>query len=170
MLPGKTLISAPRLQRRVRELARAIQSHYAGRPLTILGLMNGSLFFLADLLRELPEETRFECRAVSSYEGRRSRGRLQGLQGDFGFVRGRQILIVDDILDSGLTLHSVAEKIRRAGARDIKICVLLSKKGARKKPVQADWAGFEIANAFVVGYGLDWNGKYRNLPMVRVLP
>ena len=167
--PGKTLISAQQIQRRVTTLARSIKAHYKGRPLTVVGLMNGSLFFLADLLRKLPSDTRIECWKVSSYRGRKSTGKIRGLDAVSGDYRGRAVLIVDDILDTGQTLFEVRRKLRRAGARDIRVCVLLSKEVRRTKPVLADWAGFGIADQFVIGYGLDLNHQYRQLPMIRIL-
>ena len=167
--PGKTLISSRRIQRRVTALARSIKSHYNSGPLTVVGLMNGSLFFLADLLRKLPSDTRIECWKVSSYRGRQSTGKIRGLEAVSGNYRNQPVLIVDDILDTGQTLHEVRLKLRRAGARDIRVCVLLSKKVRRTKPVCADWTGFDIADKFVIGYGLDLNHQYRQLPMIRVL-
>lgn len=168
-LPGKVLISPDRLQRRVRQLARSIAQHYHGHPLTVVGLMNGSLFFLVDLLRHLPAETRIECWRVSSYHGKKSTGRLQGLDAVQGDYRGRHVLVVDDILDTGLTLWLVRRKLLALRATDVKTCVLLMKNVPRRKPIQADWAGFPIGNEFVIGYGLDLDHAYRTLPMIRTL-
>jgi hypoxanthine phosphoribosyltransferase len=168
-LPGRTLISAPALQRRIRALGREISAHYRGRPLTIVGLMNGSLFFLTDLVRHLPHDTRIECWRVSSYRGKKSTGRLQGLDAVQGDYRGRAVLVVDDILDTGLTLWLVCRKLRALRAAEVKTCVLLEKAVPRKKSIQADWAGFPIGDQFVIGYGLDLDHAYRTLPMIRVL-
>jgi len=168
-LPGKVLISQERLQRRVRQLARSISRHYRGRPLTVVGLMNGSLFFLTDLVRHLPHDTRIECWRISSYQGKKSTGRLQGLDAVQGDYRGRCVLVVDDILDTGLTLWMVRRRLRTLRAAEVKTCVLLDKDVPRRKPIQADWTGFPIGNAFVIGYGLDLDHAYRTLPMIRTL-
>lgn len=168
-LPGRTLISAPALQRRVRALGRIISAHYRDQPLTVVGLMNGSLFFLTDLVRHLPHDTRIECWRVSSYRGKKSTGRLQGLDAVQGHYRGRSVLVVDDILDTGLTLWQVRRKLLALHAADVKTCVLLDKDVPRKKDIHADWVGFPIDNHFVIGYGLDLDHAYRTLPMIRVL-
>lgn len=170
-LPGRTLISASAIQRRVRTLAHDIRTHYGDHPLTVVGLMNGSLFFLTDLTRHLPPHTRIECWRVASYRGRTSTGKLRGLDAVIsGDYRGRHVLIVDDILDTGLTLHHVQRKLRALHAADIKICVLLKKEVSRRHRLNAHWVGFSIPNRFVIGYGLDLNHAYRTLPMIRVLP
>ncbi len=168
--PGKTLISTPQIRKRVKILAREITRHYRGKPLTVVGLMNGSLFFLVDLLRELPVETRIECWRLKSYQGTRSTGKIQGLDSCGDDYSGRHVLIVDDILDTGLTLHEVTKKIRGLNAADVRICVLLDKQVPRKRDVTAHWTGFQIPNLFVIGYGLDLDHQYRTLPMIRVLP
>ncbi len=169
VLPGKTLIPARKIQQRVRALGLEISRHYRSKPLTIVGLMNGSIFFLVDLLRYLPPETRIECWRVSSYRGKKSTGRLQGLDAVQGDYRGRHVLVVDDILDTGLTLWEVRRKLRSLKALDVKFCVLLDKQVPRKKPVFADWSGFSIGNEFVLGYGLDLDHAYRTLPMIRAV-
>lgn len=167
--PGTVLIPAARIRRRIRELARDITKHYQGRPLTVVGLMNGSLFFLVDLLRHLPPDTQIECWRVYSYKGRRSTGSIRGLDHHAGDYRGRHVLIIDDILDTGLTVYHVSRKIRQNGARSVKLCVLLDKKRKRRAPAKAHWVGFPIADRFVIGYGLDLDHAYRTLPDVRAL-
>ncbi|NJK92519.1 MAG: hypoxanthine phosphoribosyltransferase [Blastochloris sp.] len=168
-LPGKTLLSATRIQKRVRELGLSIRRHYQGKNLTVIGLMDGSLFFLADLLRHLPPETHIECWRLKSYVGRQSTGKIEGLQSCSGMYSGRHVLIVDDILDSGLTLSQARDHIRSQDAEDIKLCVLLDKKVPRTHQVEPHWTGFEIPNLFVIGYGLDLNHQYRTLRMIRSL-
>lgn len=168
-LPGKTLIPAKKIQLRVRGLGREISRHYRGKPLTVVGLMNGSLFFLVDLLRHLPPETRIECWRVSSYQGKKSTGRLKGLDAVQGDYRGRHVLVVDDILDTGLTFWEVRRKLQSLRAADVRFCVLLDKRIQRKKIIEADWVGFPIGNDFVLGYGLDLDHAYRTLPMIRAV-
>lgn len=167
--PGRTLLSSPRIQSRVAEMASEIRGHYGAELPVLLGLMNGALFFLSDLMRNLPPEAEFQCSVVGSYEGTASSGRLQGLDTIGENLRGRRILIVDDILDTGLTLSKVDERLLELGAEEVKICVLLSKRVPRRMEVTADWVGFEIENEFVVGYGLDHNGRYRSFEDIRVL-
>ena len=168
--PGKVLYSSKRIQKRISELAREITAHYKGKPLTVIGLMNGSLFFLVDLLRLLPPQTQMECWSISSYKGKSSTGKLHGLGYHQNNYSGRHVLIVDDILDTGLTLHEVEKHLFKLGAPDVEICVLLSKKKKRAKIVEAKWVGFNMNNEFVIGYGLDLDQSFRSLPMIRILP
>lgn len=168
-LPGKTLIPAAQIRKRVKALAGEITRHYRGKPLTVVGLMNGSLFFLADLLKQLPADTQIECWRLKSYQGKRSTGKISGLDSCSGDYSGRHVLVVDDILDTGLTLHEVTRKIRTLKATDVRICVLLDKQVPRKRPIRTHWTGFEIPDLFVIGYGLDLDHQYRTLPMIRVL-
>ena len=165
---GKTLLSSAALQKRVGELARSITAHYRGKPLVIVALLNGSLFFLVDLLRKLPPETGVECWRVSSYEGTASKGTLQGLDQCRGDFKGSHVLLLDDILDTGLTLHAVAAHLRKLGAAKVEICVLLNKKRKRTVTIKPKWIGFDIGDEFVVGYGLDYNGQYRSLKSIRL--
>ncbi len=165
---GKTLLPAAAIQKRVGELARAITAHYRGKPLVVVALLNGSLFFLVDLLRRMPPETGVECWRVSSYEGTASQGILRGLDQCRGDFKGRHVLLLDDILDTGLTLHAVAAHLRKLGAEKVEICVLLNKRRKRTVNVKPKWTGFGIGDEFVVGYGLDYNGHYRGLKSIRL--
>jgi hypoxanthine phosphoribosyltransferase len=167
--PGPILLSQARLRARVRQLGTAITKHYRGRRPLLLGVMNGALFFLADLVRVLDLEIEISCVRLASYEGKSSTGRLRGLESLGDSFAGRDVLVVDDILDTGLTLAPLVRRLRELGARDVKVCVLLQKKRRRELPIRADWIGFRIADEFVVGYGLDFNGHYRNLKHIRVL-
>ena len=165
---GKTLLPAAAIQRRVGELARAIAAHYRGKPLVIVALLNGSLFFLVDLLRRLPPETGVECWRVSSYEGTASQGVLRGLEQCRGDFKGRHVLLLDDILDTGLTLHAVSAHLKKLGAEKVEICVLLNKRRKRTVNLKPKWVGFGIGDEFVVGYGLDYDGRYRSLKSIRL--
>lgn len=163
------LITQTQLARRVRELAREIERDFAGRDLAVVSLLNGTVMFLADLIRHLNLPLRLDFMGVSSYrEGTTSRELVftKELRLD---VRGRDVLLVDDILDTGKTLSCVLAKLRQLGPRQIKTCVLLDKPSRRVERVPADYAGFEIPDLFVVGYGLDFAERYRNLPFVGVL-
>lgn len=163
------LISAARLRRRVRELAIDIERDYSGRDLVVVSLLTGTVMFLADLMRNLSLPLRLDFIGVSSYrQGTVSRELVftKELRLD---VRGRDVLLVDDMLDTGRTLHQVLIKLRKLSPRRIKICVLLDKPARRVERVRADYVGFTIPDLFVVGYGLDFAERYRNLPFVGVL-
>ena len=168
--PGQDYISSARIRRRVRELGSSIRKFYKNRPLTIVALLKGSVFFVVDLLRHLEPSTEVEFWTVSSYQGTRSTGRLQGLHACRGNFRGRDVLLIDDILDSGLTLAHTRDHAKKLGARRVEICVLLNKKRKRVRAITARWVGFQIADRYVIGYGLDMDQRYRALPSIRALP
>lgn len=165
------LISSDQIQKRIRKLAGEIRRYYKNKDLVILGLLNGSLFFLVDLLRHLPDRLEIECWRLRSYPSghRKSTGKIEGLKEGFGNFKDKHVLIVDDILDTGLTLSSVKKRLIELGACDVKICVLLKKKKKRKCLIIAKWSGFKIGDEFVFGYGLDYDGYYRQIPEIRML-
>ncbi len=170
MKPGRILLTQTQIRARVRELGRSITPRYRGKKVLVLGVMNGALFFLADLLRAVElDDAQIACVRLASYAGTQSTGLVRGLDGLDEECRERHVLIVDDILDTGRTLSAVTERLTKHGALDVKICVLLEKRRPREVPVRADWTGFKIADEFVVGYGLDYNGRYRALKQIRVL-
>jgi hypoxanthine phosphoribosyltransferase len=166
----KILITDEQIARRVKTLAAEIEKDFCGRELVVVSLLNGTVMFLADLIRHLNLPLRLDFIGVSSYG-------LGTESGDLVFtkelrldVRGRDVLLVDDILDTGKTLGCVLPKLRALQPRRIKTCVLLDKPSRRvEKKVRADYVGFEIPDVFVVGYGLDFAERYRNLPFVGVL-
>lgn len=163
------LISREQLARRVRALARQVEKDFAGRDLVIVALLNGTVVFLADLLRSLSLPLRLDFIGVSSYGAGTESAELVFTKELRLDVSGRDVLVVDDILDTGRTLMQVMAKLRKLRPREIKICVLLDKPSRRVEPIVADYIGFEIPNHFVVGYGLDYAERYRNLPFVGVL-
>jgi hypoxanthine phosphoribosyltransferase len=167
------LIPREQIAQRVHELARAIEQTYlnaADDGLIFVTILSGSLIFLADLIRELPLRMKIGLIAVSSYPGASTRSGGSKLLTDLNVdVRGRHVLLIDDILDTGGTLRMVRERVSEAGARSIRICVLLRKPSKAPPDVVADFVGFDIEDAFVVGYGLDYNDHYRNLPDIGVL-
>ena len=174
MKPGRVLLTQAQIRARVRQLGKSITRHYRGsadgrRPI-FLGVMNGALFFLADLLRAVDLDTEISCVRLASYAGTQSTGILRGL-GGLGHSAGvvANVLIVDDIFDTGRTLSGLVARLRKLGAADVKICVLLEKRRRHEVAVAPDWTGFKIADEFVVGYGLDYEGRYRGLRQVRVL-
>lgn len=155
---------------RLDELAASISEDYRDRDLTVIAILNGSIILLADLLRRVPLPLKLDCVSVASYHGGvRSSGELVFRQVPLPHVAGRHVLILDDILDSGSTLESIRGKIETAGPLSVRTCVLLIKKKARARKVEPDYFGFEIADEFVVGYGLDYMERYRNLPCIGVL-
>ena len=165
----KVLISEKEIRRRVGELASQVESDFAGRDLVVVGLLTGTLMFLADLVREIGLPLRLDFIGVSSYgDGTESRELVftKELKLD---VANRDVLLVDDILDTGKTLRAVINKLGGMTPRQVRTCVLLSKKARREYDIPADYIGFEIPDEFVVGYGLDYAEKYRNLPSIGIL-
>jgi hypoxanthine phosphoribosyltransferase len=155
---------------RLDELASEITEDYRGKDLTVIAILNGSFIFMADLLRRVPLHLQVDCLCVSSYHGTKSTGQINFRQTQFADTRDRHVLILDDILDSGMTLHIIRERLAaESGALSLKVCVLLRKNVSRERPVEAEYVGFDIPNEFVVGYGLDYNERYRNLPFIGVL-
>lgn len=165
----KILITDKQLARRIAALGRQIERDYAGRELVIVSLLNGTVMFLGDLIRHIGIPLRLDFMGVSSYGAGTESGNLVYTKELRLDVRGRDVLLVDDILDTGKTLHRVTQKLRLLKPRRMKICVLLDKKARRVEKVEADYVGFEIPDKFVVGYGLDYAERYRNLPFVGVL-
>jgi hypoxanthine phosphoribosyltransferase len=155
---------------RLDEMAAQISNDYRDHELTVIAVLNGSLIFMADLLRRIPLPLKLDCLSVLSYHGKtQTSGEVTFKQVALPDAVDRHILILDDILDSGHTLAAIRDKLQTAKPRSIRICVLLSKKKQRGRVVDADYVGFEIEDEFVVGYGLDFMERYRNLPCVGVL-
>ncbi len=165
----RVLITEREIARRIRQLAREIARDFAGREMVVVSLLNGTVMFLADLIRNLSLPLRLDFIGVSSYGAGTESGELVFTKELRLGVRGRDVLLVDDILDTGKTLYRVHGKLRALKPRRIKTCVLLNKAARRVEPVEADYVGFEIPDYFVVGYGLDFAERYRNLPFVGVL-
>ncbi len=163
------IISQEKLARGVHKLARQIEKDFAGRDFIIVALLNGTVVFLADLLRRLSLPLRLDFIGVSSYGSGTESAELVFTKELRLEVGGRNVLVVDDILDTGRTLTQVVAKLRKLQPRRIKTCVLLDKPSRRIEPIAADYVGFVILNQFVVGYGLDYAERYRNLPFVGVL-
>jgi hypoxanthine phosphoribosyltransferase len=163
------LISETQIAAGVKRLARQIEADYAGRDLVIVALLNGTVMFLADLIRHLNLPLRLDFIGVSSYGSGTTSGDLVFTKELRLEVRGRDVLVVDDILDTGRTLQRVKQKLRALKPRRLRTCVLLDKPARRVEKVRADYVGFEIPDVFVVGYGLDYAERYRNLPFLGVL-
>ena len=167
---GETLIEPERLQGRVRELSEEISRDYEGADLVLVGILKGAVMFLADLMRHLSVPCELDFMAVSSYgSATDSSGVVRILKDLESSIEGRDVLIVEDIIDSGLTLHYLVRNLRARRPRSLEVCALLTKPERRRVDLPIRYTGFEIPNRFVIGYGLDHEQRYRNLEYVAVL-
>lgn len=165
-----TLLDAAQLQARVSDLGQQITRDYAGKSLVLLSVLKGSFMFAADLARAIKLPLRMEFLGVRSYgDDTRSSGVVQITQDITRPIAGDHVLLVEDIVDTGLTLSYLREQLLARGPTDVKVCALLHKPSRSVKPVYIDYLGFTIEDVFVVGYGLDYAEQYRNLPYVGVL-
>lgn len=165
------LLNQAEIQQRVRELGRQIEADYQGQPLTIVAVLTGSLIFLADLIRQIQLPLRVALLQASSYRGTTTvAGSLTVNESFILDVAGRHVLLLDDILDTGHTLATLVERMSERGALSVRTAVLLRKIGRQEVHLEPDYCGFPIPDAFVVGYGLDYNDDYRHLPHVAILP
>ena len=165
----RVLIDETRIRRRVRELGAQISRDYRGRDLTMVGILKGGVVFLADLLKSVSVDCSIDFMCLSSYSGQEPTGVVRVLLDLRDNPQGKDLLVVEDIMDTGLTLSYLLENLATRKPRSLEVCALLDKPKSRKAEVQAKYVGFEIPEAFVVGYGLDYYEKYRNLPYVGVL-
>jgi hypoxanthine phosphoribosyltransferase len=167
---GEILVQPDELSRRVRELGRQISADYAGRDLLLVGVLKGAVFFLSDLMRHIDVPCEVDFMAVASYgSATDSSGVVRILKDLDVALEGRHVLIVEDIIDSGLTLQYLLRSLGARNPASIEVCALLTKPERRKVELEPRYVGFEIPNRFVVGYGLDHGERYRNLPYVAVL-
>lgn len=166
----RILIDEEVIERRLDQMAAEIEQDFPEGTLVVIILLKGALVFAADLLRRVPRQLEIECLNVASYHGgMESSGTVDFLDRHFPEVNGRNVLLLDDILDTGRTIESVAERLRKEGANAVRTAVLLAKHKIRSINIEADYVGFVIGDEFVVGYGLDYQGQYRNLPYVGIL-
>ncbi|HEX8743713.1 MAG TPA: hypoxanthine phosphoribosyltransferase [Thermoleophilaceae bacterium] len=167
---GETLVQPERLAERVRELGAEVSADYAGRDLLLVGVLKGAVFFLSDLMRHLTVPCEVDFMAVASYgSSTDSSGVVRILKDLDAPIEGRDVLIVEDIVDSGLTLSYLLRTMRAREPASLEVCALLTKPERRKVDLPIRYTGFEIPNQFVIGYGLDYGEKFRNLPFVAVL-
>jgi hypoxanthine phosphoribosyltransferase len=165
----KKLISRAAINQRVRELAREISLDYEGRNPVLVCVLKGAFVFLADLLREICVPVEIDFLSITSYNNRQSSGVVR-LNGDLTInIEGRDVLVVEDIIDTGRTIGYILENLKTRKPRSLAICTLLDKKDRRVVEVALDYVGFEIPSKFVVGYGLDYDNKYRNLKYIGVV-
>jgi hypoxanthine phosphoribosyltransferase len=166
----KVLVTEEQIKSRVSEMAKQIDTYYTGKDLLLVGVLKGAVMFMADISRALESRVQMDWMAVSSYgSGTTSSGVVRILKDLDSDVLGKDVLIVEDIVDSGLTLSWLVSNLEARGASSVEVVTLLRKPEAAKVDVEVRWVGFEIPNEFVVGYGLDWNERYRTLKCVAVL-
>lgn len=164
------LIPHEQIQARVTELGAQISADYSGKDLTVIGILKGSVLFMADLIRAISMPLAIDFMAVTSYgASTTSSGNVRILKDLDSSITGRHLLIVEDIIDSGLTMQYLLNNLASRGAASLRVCTLLDKPERRLTDVRADYTGFAVPNEFVVGYGLDYNQMYRNLPDIGVL-
>jgi len=168
---GEILVSEDQIRVRVAELGRQVSADYAGRRLTLVSVLKGSLPFMADLMREIDIPVRIDLMEVSSYGGSstESTGLVRILKDLSASIAGEEVLLVEDIIDTGLTLNYLLRYLRGKGPSSLRICTLLDKPARRLVEIPVDYTGFTIPDQFVVGYGLDYGELYRNLRFVGVL-
>lgn len=163
------LLSEEKIHARIAELGKELSREYAGKNPLFVGVLKGVVVFYADMVRAVTIPCEFDFMAVSSYSGTESTGKLN-IKKDLGCdITGRHVVILEDILDTGFTLSRTVELLKSRNPASLKICTLLDKPERREAEIEADYVGFAIPNMFVVGYGLDYNERYRNLPYVGVL-
>lgn len=166
----KVLFSKEQICERINAMGEEISREYSGQPLTIVMILQGGAMFMADLIREIHLPLKVDSVSVESYEGTTSSGTVTFLQNRMPNLDGRHVILLDDILDTGRTLHAIRRRfMEECSPLSIKVAVLLSKRVERAETVDADFVGFEVGDEFVVGYGLDYNGEYRNIPLIGVL-
>jgi len=168
---GKPLFTTEEIQRKIHELGARISEDYADKDLLVIGVMKGALFFMSDLLRSLRISVRMDFMHCTSSSSRGKGGNpVQMLCDIKEDIKGKHVLLVEDIVDSGVTLQHLKQMLMDRGPESLKLCVLLDKAERRKVEIDVDYAGFRIPNKYVVGYGLDYEDRYRNLPYIAVLP
>jgi len=165
------LIPADDIAAKVRCLAGQVARDYGGKKPVLVGVLSGSVVFLADLIRQLEIPLTLDFVAARSYgEGTESSGGMELLAGPLEEVRGRHVILVEDIVDTGRTIQCLRRHLESLGAASVRVCALLDKRSRRQVDVQIEYCGFAVPDQFVVGYGLDFAGRYRNLPFVAALP
>ena len=167
----QVLVTEEQIRTRIKELGRVLSEEYADKDPLVVGVLKGVVVFYADMIRELTVPCEMDFMWVSSYAGTSTTGNMVVKRDVSADITGRHVLILEDIFDTGTSLNFIYNHLKSKGAASVKICTLLDKPSRRKPGItlKADYVGFEVPNAFVVGYGLDYNEHYRNLPYVGVL-
>ncbi len=162
----KTLISQEELQKRLQELANQLDKDYKGEEIIAICVMRGSIFFAVDLTLKMKTKMKFEFLTISSYEGTESTGKIEFIQDLRESIKGKNVLILEDIIDTGRSMNFLLEYLRTKEPKSLKVCVLANKVAKREIEVPIDYIGFEVPNKFLVGYGFDIDNLYRNLPYI----
>ena len=162
----KVLINKAKLEKRIEELAKQIEKDYKGKDIVFIGVLKGCTMFFIDLAKKISNDVAFEFVEISSYEGIESTGRISLNKALTESIKGKDVIIIEDIIDTGRTLQYLVELLKSKEPRSLKIATLLSKPSRRVIDLNVDYIGFQIDDLFVVGYGLDYNQKYRNLPYI----
>lgn len=166
---GRPIVTQEEMRTRIRELGRQITADYAQKDLILVGVLKGAFAFYADLARAIRLPLRVDFMVVSSYAGRSKSGKVKVLTELTEDIAGRDVLLVEDIVDSGCTIQHLRKRLSAKKPKSVKVCALLNKPSRRQVDVVVDYVGFNIPNKFVVGYGLDYQQMYRNLPYLAVL-
>ena len=165
----EVLLSEETLQTRVREMGAQITRDYAGKPLKLVGVLKGSFMFMADLARSIDLPLKVDFIGTTSYEGTKTSGVVRITNDLSRRIDGEHVLLVEDIVDTGLTMQYLLENLATRHPASVKVCALLEKPARAKVQIPIDYKGFSIPDEFVVGYGLDWDGKFRNLPFLGIV-
>lgn len=167
---GQIMITEEQLAKRVKELGKQISEDYKGQEILVIGILKGAVLFLSDLIREITVDTKIDFMAVTSYgASTKSSGVVRILKDLDTGIEDENVIIVEDIIDSGVTLHYLRDYLMNRKPKSLKICTLLDKPDRREVEIKSDYTGFEIENRFIVGYGLDYDQRYRNLPYITCL-
>lgn len=163
------LISESKIENRLNELSREIMRDYKGEDILFVGVLKGAATFMVELAKKIKNNVEFEFIQVQSYEGKDSTGKVKLVQDLTGKIEGRNVIIIEDIVDTGRTLEFLKKYLNELNPKSLKICTLLSKPSRRIIELDVDYIGFSIPDEFVIGYGLDYDQKYRNLPYIGVI-
>jgi hypoxanthine phosphoribosyltransferase len=165
--PGKILITEEEIRARAREIGRLISEDFAGEEVLVVGILKGAFMWMSDVVKHISLPVRMDFMAVSSYgASTKSSGVVRILKDLDNAIDGKNVIIVEDIVDSGITLNYLREYLRGMGPKELRICALLDKPAGRRAAIDVDYTGFTVDDVFIVGYGLDMNQRYRNLPYI----
>lgn len=165
----KVLISSNKIKNKVSKIAQQINKDFKNKQLVVVSVLSGSVVFCSDIIRKLSVDFEIDFVRVSSYKGKKSSGKVKFLSDTVIDIKGKDVLLVEDICDTGRTLSYVKDLFIKRKAKSVRICTLINKKVEKFKNIKIDYFGFDIENEFIVGYGLDYDGKYRGLPYIGVI-
>ena len=165
----KVLISSSKIKNKVNKIAQQINKDFKNKQLVVVSVLSGSVVFCSDIIRKLSVDFEIDFVRVASYKGKKSSGKIKFLCDTVIDIKGKDVLLVEDICDSGRTLSYIKDLFIKRKAKSVKICTLINKKVAKYKQIKIDYFGFDIENEFIVGCGLEYDGKYRGLPYIGVI-